>query len=290
MAQLQRPFSSGSTLIPSRCRGRVACVRVRSEQQQRASSSRRGEIEAAARLPLPEPSSQQREALADAGSAASRRRLLLSGLGAGASALLLAAVPRPAAAYAEAPKGFRVLIDKLDGYSFNVPELWAPVTTSGNDVFLRNPFNIEENLFVDITSPSSSRYASVEDLGTPEAAAVALLDRYLNKEFMSTRLGIKREGEVISAASRVADDGRTYYDLTIRMASYASRNAYATTQREVMSQYGLEWDRRLSTTLGVANNRLYTLRVQSASEGFEDRSAATVRGVQDSFRVREVDP
>lgn len=96
---------------------------------------------------------------------------------------------QPAGAVAVIPKGFKQLVDKLDGYSFFYPELWTPVTTSGNDVFLRNPFNIEENLFVDISSPSSSRYNSVVDLGTPEAAAQALLNQYLNKEFMSTRIG-----------------------------------------------------------------------------------------------------
>lgn len=46
---------------------------------------------------------------------------------------------------------------RLDGYSFAYPEQWAAVTSSGNDIFLRNPFNVEQNLFVDISSPSSSR-------------------------------------------------------------------------------------------------------------------------------------
>jgi hypothetical protein len=56
-----------------------------------------------------------------------------------------------------------------------------------------------------------------------------------------------------------------------------------------MNQYGLEWDRRLTTTLGVANNRLYELRLQSASEGFEDKSGTVVAMVQQSFRVKEVE-
>ena len=48
---------------------------------------------------------------------------------------------------------------------------FAPPQTSGNDVFYRNPYNVNENLFVDISSPSSSRYGSVAALGPPEAAA-----------------------------------------------------------------------------------------------------------------------
>ena len=43
--------------------------------------------------------------------------------------------------------------------------------TSGNDIFYRNPFNVNENLFVNISSPSSSRYSSVSDLGPPASAA-----------------------------------------------------------------------------------------------------------------------
>lgn len=103
------------------------------------------------------------------------------------------------------------------------------------------------------------------------------------------RQGIKREGEILSATSRAADDGRTYYDLAIRMASYASRNPYVATQAEVMTQYGLEWDRVLSTTLGVANGRLYELRLQSARKGFEEQAAGVVAAVQESFRVRDVE-
>jgi hypothetical protein len=54
-------------------------------------------------------------------------------------------------------------------------------SSPGNDCFLRNPFNIDENLFVDISSPSSSRYNSVTDLGTPEEAGKTLLEQLLNK-------------------------------------------------------------------------------------------------------------
>lgn len=54
------------------------------------------------------------------------------------------------------------LYGRLDGYSFVFPEQWAAVTSSGNDIFLRNPFNVEQNLFVDISSPSSSRCGHLE--------------------------------------------------------------------------------------------------------------------------------
>lgn len=62
------------------------------------------------------------------------------------------------------------------------------------------------------------RYASVEDLGSPSDAANKLLDRYLNKEFMSTRIGIRRQGEVLAASSR-EKDGRLYYDIEVRSST-----------------------------------------------------------------------
>jgi hypothetical protein len=55
----------------------------------------------------------------------------------------------------------------------------------------------------------------MEDVGSPDAAAARILDKYLNKEFMSTRIGIKREGEIISAASREGSDGKVYYDIEV---------------------------------------------------------------------------
>ena len=54
------------------------------------------------------------------------------------------------------------------------PPALAHPQTSGNDVQYRNPFNVEENLFVNVSSPSSSKYESVADLGSPMDAAKKL--------------------------------------------------------------------------------------------------------------------
>lgn len=149
-----------------------------------------------------------------------RRGLLAA---AALATVTLSAQVQPARAFTPPPAGYSLHQDKLDGYSFFYPQDWTAVTSSGNDIFLRNPFVIEENLFVDISSPSSSRYQSVTDLGTPEDAAASLLDRYLNKEFMSTRIGIKREGQVVEASSRTGADGQTYYDIRVCMRMGAMR-------------------------------------------------------------------
>eukprot|EP00879_Flechtneria_rotunda_P014291 GHRR01014929.1.p1 GENE.GHRR01014929.1~~GHRR01014929.1.p1 ORF type:complete len:212 (+),score=43.16 GHRR01014929.1:195-830(+) len=143
------------------------------------------------------------------------RRQLIGAAGFLAASAASFGPPMPARAFQEVPDGFKGQVDRLDGYSFIYPEQWAPVTSSGNDIFLRNPFNVDQNLFVDISSPSSSQYTSVMDLGSPEDAAARILDQYLNKEFMSTRIGIKRTGEVLGAGSRQGMDGKTYYDIEV---------------------------------------------------------------------------
>ena len=56
-----------------------------------------------------------------------------------------------------------------------------------------------------------------------------------------------------------------------------------------MSQYGLEYDRRLLTTLGVANSRLYELRLQASAGSPALGASGTLRAVQDSFRVFDVE-
>jgi PsbP len=103
-----------------------------------------------------------------------------------------------------APPGFVLHKDRLDGYTFAYPDSWSIVTTSGNDVFYRNPRVADENVFVAISSPSSSKFKSVADLGSPNDAAKRLEEQFLT-EFMSTRLGVKREVNVLSANSRQGD-------------------------------------------------------------------------------------
>jgi hypothetical protein len=110
---------------------------------------------------------------------------------------------------------FREYIDTFDGYTFLYPKNWIQVRGAGADIFFRDPMVLDENMSVEISSPSSSRYTSVEDLGPPEKAAEKVLGQYLT-EFMSTRLGVRRESNVLSASSKVADDGKLYYEVEVR--------------------------------------------------------------------------
>ncbi|CAD7695197.1 unnamed protein product [Ostreobium quekettii] len=139
---------------------------------------------------------------------------------------------------------------------------WIILQTAGNDVAFRDPVNVDKNLFVNLSSPSSSKYAVVSDLGSPQDAAQRILQQYL-AEFMSTRIGVQREGDIISAEQRTGPDGKLYYDVQIRLRSYASRNPLAVTSQERDMGVELEWDRLLIAVLGVANKRLYEMRLQT---------------------------
>nr|XP_029118821.1 psbP domain-containing protein 1, chloroplastic isoform X2 [Elaeis guineensis] len=99
---------------------------------------------------------------------------------------------------------------------------------------------------------------------------------------MSTRLGVRRESNILSASSRVADDGRVYYQVEVNIKSYASNNELAVMPQDRIQR--LEWDRRYLSVLGVENNRLYELRLQSPENMFTEEEK-DLREVMDSFRV-----
>ncbi|XP_068663608.1 psbP domain-containing protein 1, chloroplastic [Aristolochia californica] len=186
---------------------------------------------------------------------------------------------------AQPPVVFREYVDTFDGYTFNYPKNWIQVRGAGADVFFRDPFVLDENLSVEMSSPSSSRYKSVEDLGPPQVAGAKVLKQYLT-EFMSTRLGVRRESNILSTSSRVADDGKLYYEIEVNIKSYANNNELAVMPQDRVVR--LEWDRRYLSVLGVENNRLYELRLQTPENVFQEEEN-DLRRVMDSFRVMKVD-
>lgn len=121
---------------------------------------------------------------------------------------------------------YREYIDSFDGYSFKYPGNWIQVRGAGADIFFRDPFVLDENISVEISSPSSSKYKSVEDLGSPEEAGKKVLGQYLT-EFMSTRLGVRRESRILSTSSRVADDGKLYYQVEVTFFFFFSKLKFA---------------------------------------------------------------
>eukprot|EP00262_Sarcandra_glabra_P004906 TRINITY_DN16145_c0_g1_i1.p1 TRINITY_DN16145_c0_g1~~TRINITY_DN16145_c0_g1_i1.p1 ORF type:complete len:274 (-),score=31.92 TRINITY_DN16145_c0_g1_i1:228-1049(-) len=184
-------------------------------------------------------------------------------------------------ALAEPSIGLREHIDTFDGYTFKYPKNWIQVKGAGADIFFRDPFVLDENLSVELSSPSSSRYKSVEDLGPSQVAGEKVLKQYLT-EFMSTRIGVRRESNILSTSSRIADDGRVYYQVEVNIKSYANNNELAVMPQDRIPR--LEWDRRYLSVLGVENNRLYELRLQTPENVFLEEEN-DLRQVMDSFRV-----
>ncbi|BBN00241.1 photosystem II oxygen-evolving enhancer protein 2 [Marchantia polymorpha subsp. ruderalis] len=180
---------------------------------------------------------------------------------------------------------FRQYNDRFDGYSFRYPEGWIQVRGAGADVFFRDPVNLDENVVVEFSSPSSSRYKSVEDLGTPEQAAEKVLNQYLT-EFMSTRIGVRRESSIVSTTSRVGEDGRLYYDIEVNVKSFANTNQLAVMPQDRVAK--LEWSRRYLSVIGVENNRLYELRLQTPERVLE-QEGADLRQMMTSFKLVKLD-
>ncbi|VVB01043.1 unnamed protein product [Arabis nemorensis] len=187
-------------------------------------------------------------------------------------------------AFALTPSVFREYIDTFDGYSFKYPQNWIQVRGAGADIFFRDPIVLDENLSVEFSSPSSSKYTSLEDLGSPEEAGKKVLRQYLT-EFMSTRLGVRRESNILNTSSKVADDGKLYYQVEVNIKSYANNNELAVMPQDRVAR--LEWDRRYLAVLGVENNRLYSLRLQTPEKVFQEEEK-DLRRVMDSFRVEKI--
>ena len=216
------------------------------------------------------------------------RRALGAGVALVTSTLLTPAPP--ASALTRPPPGFRPFNDTIDGYKLFRPEDWIEVKGSGNDVFFRNPSSVEENMFVSISSPSSTKFVNPRDLGTPDEAAKKILAQYLN-EFMSSRIGVRRESTIVSASERTGTDidgePMIFYDVELRISSYATKNQYGLTEAD--RPQSLEWDRVLSSTLGVANQRLYELRFQTSADEDEADWRARYGVMKDSFKPFDVD-
>eukprot|EP00468_Gymnochlora_sp_CCMP2014_P008413 CAMPEP_0167763086 /NCGR_PEP_ID=MMETSP0110_2-20121227/13149_1 /TAXON_ID=629695 /ORGANISM="Gymnochlora sp., Strain CCMP2014" /LENGTH=230 /DNA_ID=CAMNT_0007650075 /DNA_START=78 /DNA_END=767 /DNA_ORIENTATION=- len=191
---------------------------------------------------------------------------------------------RTAKAFDSVPAGFMRVQSKLDGFKFYVPTDWILSKTSGNTAAYENPVDFQENLFVSISG--RTKYDSIKDLGTPKALAEDI-EKKLVTEFMSTRIGVRRVSDISFANERIDKDGKVYYDIGVRVRSYASRNALAVSQAAIDEAVELEFDRLFLVTLGVANDRVYELRLQTSNDGYP-KSKPVLDKIQGSFEVAAV--
>lgn len=73
--------------------------------------------------------------------------------------------------------------------------------------------------------------------------------------------------------------------LQVNIKSYANTNELAVMPQDRIAR--LEWDRRYLSVLGVENNRLYELRLQTPENVFLEEEQ-DLRQIMDSFRVLQV--
>ncbi|KAK6159782.1 hypothetical protein DH2020_003163 [Rehmannia glutinosa] len=96
---------------------------------------------------------------------------------------------------------------------------------------------------------------------------------------------LSAESSILSTSSKLANDGRLYYEVEVNIKSYANNNELAVMPQDRVAR--LEWDRRYLSVLGVENNRLYELRLQTPERSFTEEENE-LREVMDSFRVNKV--
>lgn len=197
-------------------------------------------------------------------------------------------------AFAQQSVEFREFIDTFDGYSFNYPKNWIQVKGANADIFFRDPYVLDENLSVEVSSPSSSKYKSVEDLGPPEEAGKAVLRQYLT-EFMSTRLGVRRESSILSTSSRVADDGKMYYQIEVRFFQIYvswSRLVLYTSVFFITRNSGKQWDMQQKqsvhrgvnwinfyTSIKICHEHKYMTRTQKSCQTCEQGHVTIFHGL-----------
>jgi hypothetical protein len=78
-----------------------------------------------------------------------------------------------------------------------------------------------------------------------------------------------------------------YYDIGIRIQSYASRQQLAVNEAQRTNAIVQEFDRVLITTLGVANMRLYEFRLQTPFKRFS-KDPRIYEVMTTSFQCNEV--
>lgn len=77
----------------------------------------------------------------------------------------------------------------------------------------------------------------------------------------------------------------SFYIYQANIKSYASNNELAVMPQDRVVR--MEWDRRYLSVLGVENNQLYELRLQTPEKAFVEEEN-DLRAIMDSFRVKKV--
>ncbi|XVF75397.1 hypothetical protein PTKIN_Ptkin13bG0184900 [Pterospermum kingtungense] len=182
-----------------------------------------------------------------------RRQMIAAGI---TAPLVSIVVQTPTAFAAETKKGFLLVTDQKDGYSFLYPFGWQEVVIEGQDKVFKDVIEPLESVSVNMI-PTSKQ--DIRDFGPPQEVAETLIKKVLAPPNQKTKL--------IGAAEHDAD-GKAYY--TFEFVTQAPN-----------------YTRHALTAVTIGNGKFYTLTT-GANERRWDKMKDRLLTVLDSFKIFNV--
>ncbi|KDP37390.1 hypothetical protein JCGZ_08401 [Jatropha curcas] len=157
---------------------------------------------------------------------------------------------------AETKKGFLLVTDKKDGYSFLYPFGWQEVVIEGQDKVFKDVIEPLESVSVN-TIPTTKQ--DIRDFGPPQQVAETLIKKVLAPPSQKTKLIEASEHDV---------DGKAYY--TFEFVAQAPN-----------------YTRHALSTISIGNGKFYTITT-GANERRWDKMKDKLHTVVDSFKIFNV--
>ncbi|KAG8645097.1 psbP-like protein 1, chloroplastic isoform X1 [Manihot esculenta] len=157
---------------------------------------------------------------------------------------------------AETKKGFLLVTDKKDGYSFLYPFGWQEVVIDGQDKVFKDVIEPLESVSVNMI-PTNKQ--DIRDFGPPQQIAETLIKKVLAPPSQKTKLIEASEHDV---------DGKAYY--TFEFIAQAPN-----------------YTRHALSTISIGNGKFYTLTT-GANERRWDKMKDKLHAVVDSFNIFSV--
>nr|AJS13466.1 PPL1 [Erycina pusilla] len=168
-------------------------------------------------------------------------------------ALISLSQSNPTTLAAEVKKGFQLVLDKKDGYSFLFPFGWQEVVVQGQDKVFKDVIEPLESVSINMI-PTSKQ--DIRELGSPQEVADALIKKVLAPPSQKIML--------VEASEHDAD-GKAYYTFEF------------TAQAPNFTRHALG-------TIVIANGRFYTLTT-GANERRWEKMKDRLHTVVDSFKI-----
>ncbi|KAJ4834849.1 phycocyanin alpha-subunit phycocyanobilin lyase [Turnera subulata] len=191
-----------------------------------------------------------------------RRQLIAIGV----SAPWISLLNQPSSSFAaETKKGFLLVTDKKDSYSFLYPFGWQEVVIEGQDKVFKDVIEPLESVSINLI-PTAKQ--DIRDFGPPQQVAETLIKKVLAPPSQKTKLVEAKEvyfNLIFSSVSSQDVDGKVYYMIEfIAQAPNFTRHALS--------------------AVAVANGKFYTLTT-GANERRWEKMKDKLHTIIDSFKI-----